>query len=69
MGIARGEKIDILFFDFFTFLAYFILHQAYFRNNCLIVVWISALASVWGGEYGERLNDIKDSFQLIKIEK
>ena len=43
--------------------------QAHFRNNSLIVIWISALASVWNGDYGERLMDIKDSFLLVEATK
>lgn len=41
--------------------------KAYFQNNALMVVWISALASVWNGDYGVKLNDIKDSFLLEDI--
>ena len=29
-----------------------------------MVIWLSALTSVWNGDYGVKLNEIKDSFRL-----
>ena len=36
--------------------------KAFFRNNYLLVIWISALSSVMDGDYGKTLRDIRDSF-------
>jgi hypothetical protein len=45
--------------------------KAYFRkeDKKLMVIWITALTTFWDGEYGPKLKDIRDSFQLEDIEK
>jgi hypothetical protein len=72
---VKNAKIvdNVLTFDFTTPLGSIYVRRtdakAYFRDNKLIVVWISALTTFWEGEYGKKLDLIKDSFKLEEVVK
>ena len=63
----------VLTFDFTTPLGSIYVRntavKAYFRDKKLIVLWLSALTTFWEGEYGQKLEIIKDSFKLEDIVK
>ena len=40
--------------------------KAYYRGDSLLVVWISALTSVYEGDYSEQLYNLRNTFLLIK---
>jgi hypothetical protein len=71
-SIATNTKIDndILTFEFSTPLAEEVtrktIAKCFFRSGTLLVVWVSALSSVWDGDYASKLNSLRDSFKLTR---
>jgi len=39
--------------------------KGFYRNGKIITLWVSALVSVWDGDYGSDLIAIKESFRPI----
>lgn len=70
---AKISEDGVLTFDFTTPLGSIYVRntavKAIFRDKKLMVVWLSALTTFWEGEYGEKLNTIKDSFKLVDVVK
>ena len=70
---AKISEDGVLTFDFTTPLGSIYVRntavKAIFRDKKLLVVWLSALTTFWEGEYGEKLNTIKDSFKLVDVVK
>ena len=71
-SIATNTKIDngVLTFEFSTPLAEEVtrktIAKCYFRSGTLLVVWVSALSSVWDGDYASKLSSLRDSFMLTR---
>jgi hypothetical protein len=63
---SDGKAVD---FDFLTPIAEGVQRRTrakvLFRNGYLYVLWISGLDSVFIGDYGQKLREISDSFELI----